>query len=314
MAKKKAGVSEVETQPEEVVITDGLEQEEPIIIDDDGQEEPETDENEQDDIEIPLTDEEPQPEEDEEPEPQPKDKFDGLPPEKLVKSYHNLEKVMGRQGQEMGELKKKLAELETKNEPQTPEEKIMAMSDAELDNFIGTFKADILKPNAAIEDDDYGQKVILYNDLKEERTLRKLSREQESKTAQVNNAQVIDKFKATWSKALDGEELNEIERFAKEKLSDKYGNITKDDLEVALHKLKPTLYTNAIRMATADKEKERIARAEATKQPRLSGAGSSENTTQTISIKKLKAMPDYERQAFLATLPLSTIKKLKTML
>jgi len=296
MAKKKEGVpEEIGTEPEVVIEpeTDDIE----VINDLE-----EVDDVESDGDEIPILDEQDEAEVVDivpEPEEEPKDKFDNLPYEKLVESYKNIEKVLGKQGQELGELRKLKEQV---NEPKTPEEKITSMTDAELNQTIDVFKSDILKPNAAIEDDDYGQKVILYNDLKEERTLRKIAMERESKNAQNNNKQSITEFSTVWTKALGDDKLQEVVDFATKKLSDQYGNITKNDLEVALHKLYPTHYKTALRVAVAEQDRKRIATAEATNQPRISGAGSSSVAKESISLKKLHAMDSWERQEFLRKL------------
>ena len=297
MAKKKEGVTEeIVTQPDEEPVVDTATDEIEVIDDLDG-----VDDVESDGDEIPISDESDESEVVDfvpEPEEQPKSKISDFTPEQLAKAYENLEKVVGRQGQELGELRKKTVQPE----PQTPEEKITSMSDVELNQTIDSFKADILKPNAAIEDDDYGQKVILYNDLKEERTLRKITQERESKNAQINNKQAITEFSTTWTKALGDDKLQEVVDFATKKLSDQYGNITKNDLEVALHKLYPTHYTTALRVAVAEQDRKRIATAEATKEPRISGAGSSSVAKESISLKKLHAMDSWERQEFLRKL------------
>jgi len=298
MAKKKEGVTEeIVTQPDEEPVVDTATDEIEVIDDLDG-----VDDVESDSDEIPILDEQDEAEVVDivpEPEEQPKNKFDSIPDDKKAEVYQNLEKVVGRQGQELGELRKIVSKYE---EPKTPEEKITSMTDAELNQTIDVFKSDILKPNAAIEDDDYGQKVILYNDLKEERTLRKIAMERESKNAQNNNKQSITEFSTVWTKALGDDKLQEVVDFATKKLSDQYGNITKNDLEVALHKLYPTHYTTALRVAVAEQDRKRIATAEATNQPRISGAGSSSVAKESISLKKLHAMDSWERQEFLRKL------------
>ena len=300
MAKKKAGVSEeIETQPEaieEETIDLG---EEEIEIPEAVETEDETDDT-ADDEEISLTDvgdEEPETVEEQ---PQQPDKIAGLSPEQLAKAYKNAEKLIGRLGQEVGDLRKKVEA--SPEAPKTPEERITAMSDADLDNALAYLKDSILKPNASIENEDYGQDVVLFNDLKEERTLRKVRREQMSTTAEVTNQKAIAEFSTAWGKALDDTKMSEVIKYAKERLSDQYGNVTKTNLEAALFNLNPALFTKSMQMATAEQERKRITEAQAKTQPRLSGAGNSVTATNTVTIKQIEAMDEWERQKFLSKL------------
>ena len=316
MAKKKTVATEEIVA--EAVVEEEVKKDEELTLEDFTQEELERanvadadlsdDTNEDDDIEIPLYEEEPPADvEDEIPEPEvKKSKVDTMSEEQLRKSYVNIEKVVGRLGQELGELRK----AKTTEEPKTPEEKIRAMSDKELEESIGFFKSEILKPNAAIEDDDFAQKNILYNDLKEERTLRIISKEQNSKSAKTNNKPIIQDFSATWKEAL-GDDFESVVELAESKLSDKNGYITKDDLEVALHKVNPTLYRNAIKLTAAKEEKDRIVQAQTKKQPRISASGNGIATQPTITISKLKQMDAVELQDLLDTLPYETVLKIE---
>ena len=314
MNKKNTDVSKEETQS--VVITEDEVSEQDLALAEDfiGEEQQEQEEQNLDDEIILSDDEEESIEESneqqkqEQEQEQEKDKTDNWTLDDYKKWQKNMEKVIGRQGQELGELRKKAAEHK---EPQTPEEKIQAMTDSDLDVAINALKADILKPNAAIEDDDYSQKVIIYNDLKEERMCRKTLMIQQKNIAQESNKTVIDEFKQAWEKNIGKDECQEVISFAKERLSDASGKVSRQDLEVALHKFYPAEYKKAISMSEAEKVRQRIVNAETKKQPRISGAGSSQTPVNTISIKKLYAMDEDELANFLAPLSMDTVKKIE---
>jgi len=218
--------------------------------------------------------------------------------------------VVGRLGQELGDLRK----AKTADEPKTPEEKIQLMPDSELDNSIKYFESEIVKPNAAIEDDDYSTKLVLYNNLREEKMLRRIKREQNSKSAKTNNQNVITEFSATWENTLGKETLDSVIDFATSKLSDENGIISKDDLEVALHKVNPVIYKNAIKMTAGKQEKDRIAEAQTKRQPRISASGNNATAVNTISMSKLREMDAVELADLFEKLPIETVLKIEKAL
>lgn len=228
--------------------------------------------------------------------------------EDFKKAWENAQKLIGRQGQELGELRKKVESLPTA-ELKTPEQTIKVMPDSELENSIAYLESVISKPNAQYDDEDYGKNIVIFNKLNQEKTRRLVEASHQSNNAQTHNKQIIAEFENAWKANLSDEDRAQVVKFAQDRLSDQYGNITASDLEVALHKVFPDQYKQSIKLGVTEQTRKRIEKAEATIQPRLSGAGNSQ-ASESLSLKKIMAMDADEQRALFAKLPPKTLNKI----
>ena len=238
--------------------------------------------------EIDDTDEEVYGEEEEsaEEESEPKDKTDEMSLEELKKSYKNLESLAGRLGQEVGELRKRVAPVEEKKQYNVND--IPSMPDNVLDNFVQQYEDYLSKPGVNIEDSDkYPAMVVQYQKLIAEKATRGSLNAAKSSVVAADNEKEVSKYKS--KSGITDAEAEAVKKFAL-KISDN-GRITESDLEVALHKLYPDQY----RKMLFDKDKQRLAKAQ-TKTPLIPAGGG--QTKQTgLSIEALEALDpdDYGR-------------------
>lgn len=231
-----------------------------------------------------ILDGDPEEEEPEEEQPEPKkDKLDEMTPEQIKEAYRNLEALKGRQGDELGTLRKKLAELQPVVEKTAyTEDDIPTMPDEALDKTIKNYEAYFATPGKSIDDaDNYGIHTIAYNKLLVEQGLRKHSQALTSKAMASDNENVANRYNAKL--ALSTDDLASVKQYALTKLSDD-GKLTESDMDVALHKLFPGKYSKMI----ADKERERITKAKTTT-PRLPG-NATPPTKGVVSIDHVKNM------------------------
>ncbi len=258
----------------------------------------------------PAEEEEQQPEEEEpeELEEEPEDKTSNWDIDDFRKSYRNLEKVVGRLGQELGELRKQAETVP----PPAPEKKeaytvedIPQMDTATLDNFIATYEAKLAEPDIAIEEsDNFGRWNIEYQKLLAEKNMRRMTSNngEEKKTANP----LIDKYLQQLK--LSQEQKDKLVSLAN-KLSDESG-VTEADLNAALMKVAPAEFQS--RLAAQNTERIRTAREKS--QPRL-GTGNSDQAPKTsISLKQLEKMDEDSRDKYLETLSLDDIRKLRAEL
>lgn len=219
------------------------------------------------------------------------------------KAYENLEKLVGRQGQELGELRKYVQE---KPADQPPEQKtvddIPNMSVSELDNYISTYEQAVAEPNLLLEDEEkYNEYQSILRKLTQTRAekgvLERLKHEQ--------RMQVIHKSTEEFKKenSLTDDETQSIMTYAK-RLSggEEVGNA---DMEAAMLKLYPDKFYAQI----AQKQKERIASAKSKTQPRLP-SGNRTVPTGGVTVKQLAEMDDSEREAYLENASTEEVKRL----
>lgn len=230
-------------------------------------------------------------EEDQEAQEDDADKLDKMSPEEIKKAYRNLEAVVGRQGQELGELRKKVSpEPETKREYPPDkvytEDDIPSLPDDVLDSMIKVYEDYLSIPNQSLDDaENFGIKTIQYNKLMLEKSQRMVQKKQTTQSIAAMNKSVAESYTAKM--ALSPADLAKAQDYALNKLSDD-GKLTEHDLDVAVHKLFPDKWSNK----TIEKERERIAKAK-TPTPRIP-ANASINPNKTVSISEVKAMDEDE--------------------
>lgn len=244
----------------------------------------------------------------EEAEESPRDKTEEWTPEELRKAYKNLETLVGKQGQELGELRKKVtvAPAEPEEKKQYNENDIPNMPDNVLESYIATYKQWLSTPGISIEESDrFGQMTVQYQELLAERNARRTLGIAAKKALDDVNSAVVTEYKNKAS--LTDEEAKKALDFAIKKLSDD-GKVTQDDLDVAVHKLFPEKY-HKLRF---DKEKERLAKA-GTRTPTIPNNNRSSEPSK-ISLEKINKMDSDEYDAYVESLTDSQYAELKKLI
>lgn len=242
-------------------------------------------------------------EESAEEESEPKDKTDEMSLEELKKSYKNLESLAGRLGQEVGELRKRVAPAEEKKQYNVND--IPSMPDNVLDNFVQQYEDYLSKPGVNIEDSDkYPAMVVQYQKLIAEKATRGSLNAAKSSVVAADNDKEVSKYKS--KSGITDAEAEAVKKFAL-KISDN-GRITESDLEVALHKLYPDQY----RKMLFDKDKQRLAKAQ-TKTPMIP-AGGGETKQTSLSIEKLESLDPDEYDRYVNSLSDADFAKLQKIM
>jgi hypothetical protein len=217
------------------------------------------------------------------------DKYKGKTAAEIARMHEEAEKLIGKQGAELGELRKKDPESD---KPKTIEN----LSDAEL-NQVLTFTENKLQESGASLEDDYGKDVVLYNKLLAESNKRQTLSTATNQQVNSANEKVLADFKTTLGDAITFDQLTEIGRVAK-KLSDD-GKIGTPDMQTALLKCFPEVYqTVVIDKKKAVKTKEAQDTAKITGQPRVgtSGSSNSEHTGRYSAEALVKLQADDPRK------------------
>lgn len=234
---------------------------------------------------------------------EPKDKTDEMSLEELKKSYKNLESLAGRLGQEVGELRKRVAPVEEKKQYNVND--IPSMPDNVLDNFVQQYEDYLSKPGVNIEDSDkYPAMVVQYQKLIAEKATRGSLNAAKSSVVAADNEKEVSKYKS--KSGITDAEAEAVKKFAL-KISDN-GRITESDLEVALHKLYPDQY----RKMLFDKDKQRLAKAQ-TKTPMIP-AGGGETKQTSLSIEKLESLDPDEYDRYVNSLSDADFAKLQKIM
>lgn len=195
------------------------------------------------------------------------DKYKGKTAAEIAKMHKEAEELIGRQGAELGELRK--SKEITSDKPKT----IETLTDAELNETLTYTENKLREPGASLEE-NYGQDVVLYNQLLAEKNIRKMQTSATTQQVNSENEKVLQNFKTTLGDAITFDQLTEIGRVAK-KLSDD-GKIGIPDMQAALLKCFPDVYqTVVIDKKKAVKVKEAEDNAKMTGQPRVGASGSS---------------------------------------
>lgn len=238
------------------------------------------------------------------------DKTKGWTVDDYAKAYSNLEKKIGEQGRIIGELKKS---KEPKPEPEKKQsiEDIPNMTDEELEEWRLRYEAWFNIPDVAInESANYGQATIGFHKVLTEIASRKINHNATRKEAEATNSASMESFKKEWKTILSSEQVTKIAEYAKSKLSED-GKIDGTLLEVALHRLYPSVYTANFSTKIADKERDRIKNAQTKTTPRLPGSGNGAPGGSVVSPDKLASMDEAERARYLKTLSLEELGKLQ---
>lgn len=195
------------------------------------------------------------------------DKYKGKTAAEIAKMHREAEELIGRQGAELGELRK------SKEIPSDQPKTIQDLSDAELGTLLTYMENKIKEPGANLED-TFGDDVVFYNKVLDENRNRQTISAATSQQVNAVNEKVLADFKATLGDAITFDQLTEIGRVAK-KLSDD-GKIGIPDMQAALLKCFPDVYqTVVIDKKKAVKAKEAENNAKMTGQPRVGTSGSS---------------------------------------
>lgn len=233
------------------------------------------------------------------------DKFKGKSLEEIKNAYKNLETMMGKQAQELGELRKAVTQPAEPSKKHWTAADIPVIPDADLDYVIAQHEAYLLTPDQALTDsENFPAITIQYNKLMAEKAKREALKATKSITVtQANNA-VVSNYHG--NDAVTADELDQMKQYALQRLTDT-GEITKDDLDVAMHKLFPGKWV----MLNADKERKRIAKAQTEATPRIvpdkAGGGSKALKTP----EELGKMSDIEYEQYLDSLSDTELKALK---
>lgn len=262
--------------------------------------------NEDEDIVIRDDDEEVTLEPETDLEPKEKDKFDGKSVEEIKEAYSNLEKLVGRQGQELGELRK---QLQTESKPAEKqagytEADIPNMPDADLAQYLSQYEQWLSQPGIQLEEaDKYSAYNLQYLKLYNEHQNRQARKQVQTVALTEANENIINTY--PHKSLLTADELETAKAFALKSLADN-GKITHADLDVALHKKFPDKYAKIL----SDKERQRIAKAQTSTTPRLPTDGGG-TAPKTVTIAQIKAMSDEERDKFYEGLTVDQLEKVR---
>lgn len=240
-----------------------------------------------------------------------KDKFDGKSTDEIKAAYANLEKLTGRQGQELGDLRKKVAELESKDTSDPAKQDVAytdadipRMSDDVLRGYIEQYDKYLSTPGIQIEDaDNYPIYNRQYTYLLLEQRDRMARKSAFTETVTVLNKQVAETYPS--KNALTTEEMHVITDYAMTRLAED-GKITHSDLDVALHKKFPDKYVKLLN----DKERHRISKAQTTTTPRLP-AGSESNHPKVITPTQFANMSEDEQERIMERMSPTQLESLR---
>lgn len=265
------------------------------------------DEDSEDEDDEPAEDDEDEADKDEaaedEKETKPKGKLDEMSLEQLKASYENLEKLVGKQGEELGRLRKEAAE----NKVHTVAD-IVNMSDEMLESYIQTYTAKLSEPEVAIEHSDkFGEWNVQYAALLNERTSRILRKKPEPKKEEAEKKEAYDKHVSEFlgRYKLGKEKEEQLVSLAKRiSGSDKVDSI---DLELALRKISPV---DAAKLQADDTTK-RIKNAKEKKQPRLGTDSKDSAPSKIYSVERIEKMDEESRDKYLDSLSLEELERLQ---
>lgn len=234
----------------------------------------------------------------------PKDKLSSMTEEQLRESYRNLEALVGKQGQELGELRKEVAskKSDTTEEKRTIKD-VLSGSDDDLLAEMKKYEDYFGEPNIHITDsDNWNVYDAQYKMMLREFSLRQAKTETvNAKKVEQDNARI-----QAYSKEL-GLSIDETDKVVKlaSKISDD-GTTTQADLEAAMLKLYPGKY----RAWNIDKDRQRINEAKAKVTPRV-GSGGEPSITGTVSAKSFLAMEPEEQERVLDGMTDDQVEMLK---
>jgi len=221
--------------------------------------------------------------------------------EDLKKAYQNLEKVVGRQGQELGELRKKQSQVNSSPDSDTNRTWTVAdipeMPDNVLESFIINYKNALSDPDLPLEDPEKYTRINLeFQELNVEKGVRKAMNRLGARDKAKTENEIIQEFA---NKAnLAGDDLKKVTSLAK-RMSET-GDVTKEDLEAATFRL----YPDNLRQYKTGGGKGPEAKANKPKVPARIPAGSRSGTPAPTSptVKTLREMDERDRDAYLDTL------------
>lgn len=198
-------------------------------------------------------------------------KWEGKSREDILHSYEALEKKLGEQGKELGELRKGSSPLGGKDKS------FNAISSRieELENRIYSDDFDRYDP----EDRKLQRE---YDKLNREYGVLSAQQKLQQSMAQNENVKVIAQFKERFAELSDTD-IDTLSTFAINKLSDN-GRISEADLEASLLRNDPARYRKFTELTARNSERERISKAQMNKQPRLSASG---QTNKRVNLSKL---------------------------
>jgi len=230
-----------------------------------------------------------------------KDKAKEWSYEDLKKAYQNLEKVVGRQGQELGELRKKQSQVNSSPDSDPNRTWTVAdipeMPDNVLESFIINYKNALSDPDLPLEDPEKYTRINLeFQELNVEKGVRKAMNRLGARDKAKTENEIIQEFA---NKAnLAGDDLKKVTSLAK-RMSET-GDVTKEDLEAATFRL----YPDNLRQYKTGGGKGPEAKANKPKVPARIPAGSRSGTPAPTSptVKTLREMDERDRDAYLDTL------------
>lgn len=236
------------------------------------------------------------------------DKYKGKSVSEIARMHMEAEKLIGKQGQELGDLKKRAEQPVERNEAKT----INTLEDTELDATIEYVKEQIRKPNAALDDESYGNNIILYDELKEEKRKRSLLVERKMQTVSSANEKVMADFKAKYGEAITFDMLSEIGKTAGRLSED--GIIGIQQMQAALLAIYPEKFDTLVMKKSVDRKVEDAkSAAKIAEQPRVGTTGSNSpvKTPARYTVSEIAALPQYEQVKILRSMTPEQREKLK---
>lgn len=220
------------------------------------------------------------------------DKTAGWTLEDYQKGYSNLEKALGKQGQELGELRKALTEVKPEAKEYSIND-IPEMDDTTLNRFIDTYEETLSDPSLEFDDPERHEVIVKeYGALKEERSVRKaLERINREKTKEVIST-VADSISKKYK--LSETEVDKVTALATRLSED--GVPTKEDFEAAVYRLDQRRVADVY----SKEVEQRIKQARTKETPRISSGSGRDVAPAQVTVEKFTKMSEYEQSRYLA--------------
>jgi hypothetical protein len=223
-------------------------------------------------------------------------KWDGKSKEDVLLSYKALEKKLGEQGKELGDLRKGYT-------PPVKDKGSKTLGN--ISNRISELEEKIYSDDFDRFDEEDKKLQKEYDKLNREFGVLSAEEKYNHNLAQRENVKAVEKFTQKFSE-LSESEMEVVKDFAVNRLSEN-GLITEADLEASLMRNDPARYKKFMEISVKTNERDRIQNAHKNKQPRMSASG---QTNKRVNISEmLRNNPD-KAKGLLKKLSLSQLKKL----
>jgi len=178
--------------------------------------------------------------------------------EEVLEAYKNLEKMSGEHSRELGELRKKVKEVNTEDVSINPQDKtIKGMKLKDLDLTIDHIDQKLAEDPLS---ETYKEDYLLRQKLAKQRDLLTMESIIKSTKSEQDNVKAFANFKERF-KGLPEEIADTVYATAKTRFADDFGAVSQQDIETAFFMTNRELYDKNIKMETESKVRSDIAKA-----------------------------------------------------